>query len=147
MTMLVGIAKQQVKHTLVILIARKVTFAGQPAAGSTVNGKDVQIDATQILQVHALDERRAAILNLGKGQRIHRIVLGTHHFIRLRQPFFTMDYQLVVVRTRHGNIKVVIPRDEPLVTNSSYHRSSPHVIMQTMLPTSLVDGTQNLENS
>jgi hypothetical protein len=57
-----------------------------------------------------------------------------------------MRDELIVVGAWHRDVKVVIPGDESVMAYGSYHRTSPDVIAQAMLPASSVDSLENGHN-
>lgn len=138
MAVLVGVAEEQIEHSLVIFIACEVELARHCALGHSVDGEHVEINAAQILKVHALYERGVGILNLGKRQRIDAVILGADHLIGLRQPLCGMLNEAVVVRAWHGNVEVVVPRYEALVPHRPYHCACPDVVAQVVLAADVV---------
>ena len=91
----------------------------------------------------SLDECCGAVLNLGKGQWISRIILSTYHFVWTREPLTAVGDEFLVIRPRHCNVYVVVPGDKSVVANGSEHRAGPYIIGQLMLAARGVDGSQN----
>lgn len=61
-----------------------------------------------------LHERSAAVHHLGEIAWVLWIPLGKKCLIGFGQPLPTMLHQQVIILTWHGNIDIVVPRDEPL---------------------------------
>lgn len=86
----------------------------------------------------AFNERGIGILYLSKRQRIERVVLCAYKLKMLRKPFLAVGYELFVVWTWHGDVKVIVPWNETLVTNRTYHCAATDAVAQAMFFTNLV---------
>lgn len=95
--------------------------------------------------MRTLYEGGPAVLNLGKGYRIKRIVLSTNHLQMVGQPLEGMFDKTLIVVARHTNINVIIPRYEPLMTHGSKHGAVHEIIAKTVLTTHTVDIGQYIE--
>ena len=77
MTMLVGIAMQEIQNLFVVLIASQLYFLKQLTVRHTVNRKHVDIEPTNIVYMHTLYQCGGVILNLAKGKWIIIVILCT----------------------------------------------------------------------
>ena len=66
-----------------------------------------------------LYQRGTAIDNLAKATRVTGVCLDRQGLERLRQPFVGMHHQLVVVRTRHTDVHIIVPGNKALVANGA----------------------------
>ena len=86
-----------------------------------------------------LNQRGTAIDNLAKAARIMGVGLDRQGLEGLWQPFVGMHHQLVVVRTRHANVHIIVPGNKALVANGAQHGACPAIVGEMMFATDLVN--------
>ena len=69
-------------------------------------------------------------------------VFSGNDLIGLRQPLAPVADKLLVVRTWHADIHIVVPRYKALMAHSSKHGACPEIIAQPMLTADAVYSLQ-----
>ncbi len=136
----------QIKTFAVKRVSGTLPPAHQFVVGKSIVRKHVDVASPEIIKMRTLDKRGRSILNLSERKRIVGVVFGTYELKRFRQPFGRMRYKLIVVRTRHSHVKVIVPRNKTLVANCPNHRPITYTITQSVLGTHLVKGQQYVQN-
>lgn len=147
MAVLIGIAVQQIEYTLVVFVTGEMELATQGICGYTIDGEHVDIDTSEVVEMKALDEGGRSILDLTEGQGVGAVVLGTDELEGLGQPLAAVGDELFVVGARHGDVDIVVPRDETLVAHGSKLGSRPDVIAQLVLTAATVYGHEDAEDT
>ena len=144
--MLIWVAMQEIEQFVHRLIACYSQSPQQFRLGSTVNGEHINIDAADIVAVFTFYQRRTTINDLAKTTGIVWVCLDAQCLQRLRKPFAGMFHKVVVVRTRHTDVHVIIPGNKTLMPYRTQHGSCPTVIADMMLAAHLVNLQQNLQD-
>ncbi len=144
--MLIGITMQEIKQLVECLITGHTQTLHQPITCHAINGKHVDIDTSYIVAMFALDKCGAAINYLSKTSRIVVVSLNAQGFQRLWQPLVSMHHKTIIIRTRHTDIHIIVPRDEAFMTNSTQHGTCPTIVPDVMLLTDMVYRQEYLQN-
>ena len=135
---------QEVEQLVNQFVASDCPATSQGRTRDTVNGKYVDIDTCNIVAMPTFDKRGAGINNLAKTAWEGVAGLDAQCLQRLWQPLTGMRHEAVVVRTRHADVHVVVPRNKPLVAHSAQHCAGPTIIPYFMLTTHMVYRKKNL---
>lgn len=143
----VRVAEEQVEHTFIVFVSGKLPALNHLILRNAVNGEHVDIHTTEVAEVEPFDKRGIGILYLSERQGIGGVSLGTDKLVGCGQPFGSMGCEEVVVGARHGNVYVVVPRDESAVAYGSEHGTCPYRVVQVVLFAHRVDGKQYLQDA
>ena len=146
MTMLVGVTVEEVKELVERLVASHGQALSQLVLRHAVDGKDIDIDACQIVAMLALNQRGAAIDNLAKAAREGGTRLDAQRFKGLGQPLVSMGHEAVVVGARHADVHIVIPRNETLVPHGTQHGASPTIVADVVFAANTIYSKQDLQD-
>lgn len=138
--MLERIAVHIIYYALQGVILHEMESLCQFAFRHSIERKYIKIDASGIVDVSAFYESGAAILYLCERKRIVVIVFRANHLERSRKPFLAVFHQKVVVASWHGYVKVIVPWDESLVTDSAEQCAGNDVIAKSVCLAHLIYG-------
>ena len=115
-----------------------------PAAGDVGmfgEGEDVDIDALHIVALEVVapfDVERVEVAHLDDGLLGLRVGIGRLHEKIIREQWLCLADEAFEVLLVHGNVDIVIPRDETAMTDGSQKRPSVEPIRRAKLPADLV---------
>ena len=84
-------------------------------------------------------EARAAQPHLAEQRRLMRVRLGGRHDVFLAQKRRRLGDKAVIVRARHSQIDIIIPRDKAAVAQRPEHRSRIEEVRDAQLAAHAVD--------
>ena len=147
MSVAVGVAVHKIEQLFEAVIAHAAHPAPESVGTMAVKGEDVNITAAEVIEVTALDEGCAVVLNFAKWKGIGGVVLGADKLQMLGQPFFAMLDKTLIIRTRHRAIQVIVPGDEASVADGAQQGATADAIAQAVLTAHLVELEENIQES
>ena len=145
MTVTEGVAVDEVEQLFETVVAHAAQAPFQAVGAVAVEGEDVDVAAAKVIEVAALDKRRAVVLDFAERQRIGRVVFGAHELEMLGQPLLAMLDKALIIRAWHRAVKVVVPGYESAVADGAEQRAAADAIAQIVLAAHLVEGDEDFQ--
>ena len=128
MTVFVGVFADDIEQPVIYVIMEEVDFASESARRDAVDGEDVAINATEIWIIRTLNQCGPVVLYLSEGEGIIAVGFRTFEFQMGGEVFLGMLDEPFIIRSGHGDVYVIIPRDESAVAYRSEHGAIRQII-------------------
>jgi hypothetical protein len=113
----VRITVPHIEEAVCNLKERKVYGSQKLAVGNGIERPDIQIDTSQLVEAPAFNQGGVAVDDLAEFHGVFVACLHSHKLVGRLQFLLHDADKTLVVRTKHPDVSVVIPRNKPFVSH------------------------------